>query len=188
MIDVHAGELIPDSPQEQGSDHGGIHAAGQGQQHLFIAHLTANLFDLIRDEIRHIPVGLGPADVEHEGTQRVGQLVLLRPGRQLALRFRRGVIHRQHGQAAGIHLVGHENLAPVHHMVGAAVDDDALDAGQGGQLGGGNVVRINLAVHAQRANSAGDGGVFGAAQIQNDNAILFHAGTQPSSINFLYFL
>lgn len=35
VIDVHAGELIPDSPQEQGGDHEEPRRPDQGQQHLF---------------------------------------------------------------------------------------------------------------------------------------------------------
>ena len=47
---MHAHEVLPDGADEQCSDHRGVHAAGQRQQHLFVAHLLANGSDLLVDE------------------------------------------------------------------------------------------------------------------------------------------
>ena len=51
MVDVDAHQLFADGLDEQSRHHAGIHAAGQGQQNLLIAHLGANLGDLLVDEL-----------------------------------------------------------------------------------------------------------------------------------------
>ena len=44
---------------------------------------------------------------------------------------------------------------PVHHTVGAAVEDDALHVGERVELLQGNVVGMDLAVHAKRPDLSG---------------------------------
>ena len=39
VVHMDRHQFIADGPDEEGSHHGGIHAAGEGQQHLAVAHL-----------------------------------------------------------------------------------------------------------------------------------------------------
>ena len=59
---MHADELLADRPDEQGRHHGGIHAAGEGEKDLLVAHLGADRLDLLLDEgLRE----LGGGDARH---------------------------------------------------------------------------------------------------------------------------
>ena len=51
VVDVHADELLAHRLDEQRRDHGGIHAAGQRQQHLAIADLRAQRLDLLGNKL-----------------------------------------------------------------------------------------------------------------------------------------
>ena len=50
VVHMHTDELLADGPDEQRGHHGGIHPAGQGQQHLLLPHLTAHGRDLFLDK------------------------------------------------------------------------------------------------------------------------------------------
>ena len=50
VVDVNAGELLADGLDEQRSHNGRINAAGQRQQHLLIAYLSADLGYLLMDK------------------------------------------------------------------------------------------------------------------------------------------
>ena len=66
VVDMDAGQLLADGLDEQRRHDGGVHAAGQRQQDLLVPHLRADQFDLVGDEVLHIPVGLGMANAEDE--------------------------------------------------------------------------------------------------------------------------
>ena len=50
MVDMDTDQLLADCLDQQGGNHTGVNAAGQGQQDLLIANLGANLGDLLVDE------------------------------------------------------------------------------------------------------------------------------------------
>ena len=50
VVHVHADELLADGLDQQGRDHGGVHAAGQGEQRLLVADLLAAGGDLLGDK------------------------------------------------------------------------------------------------------------------------------------------
>ena len=169
VVDVDAGELFADGSDEQGGHHGGVHAAGQGQQHLLVSHLAADELHLVGDEVVHIPVGLGAADGKDEVLQGgLARPVVGGPGVVPA------VVHQQGGDVAVVNLLGHVDGSSVHHTVGAAVEDDALHVGQSFQLRQGDIVGVYLRIDPQGADLTGDFGVLLAAQVQYDDHILFH--------------
>ena len=85
------------------------------------------------------------------------------------------MVHQEGGDITVVNLLRHINLNPVHHMVGAAVEDDALYVGQGLQLGQCNVVGVDFGVDPQRADLPGNFRVFLTAQVQYYNHVLFHS-------------
>ena len=66
MIHEDAGQLVPHRFRDEGRRHGGIHAAGQGQQYLAVAHFLPDLIDGVAHEIAHGPVALHMADLIQE--------------------------------------------------------------------------------------------------------------------------
>ena len=66
MIYEDAGQLVPHRFRDESRCHGGIHAAGQGQQHLAVAHFLPDLIDRGAHEIAHGPVALHMADLVQE--------------------------------------------------------------------------------------------------------------------------
>ena len=72
------------------------------------------------------------------------------------------VVDGEHGDVTFVNLSRHIDLDTVHYAVRAAVQDDALDVRQFRQLGRANVMRVNLAVHTQRPNLAGNRRIFTA--------------------------
>ena len=50
VIDVYANQLLSDGADEQGSDDGGIHTAGEGKEYLLITDLLFECFNLLGDE------------------------------------------------------------------------------------------------------------------------------------------
>ncbi len=50
VVHVHAHEVLPDGLDQQRRNHAGVHAAGQGQQHLLVADLLANGGHLLVDK------------------------------------------------------------------------------------------------------------------------------------------
>ena len=47
-MDAH--QLLADGLDQQGGHHGGVHAAAEGQQDLFVSHLGPDLFHLVRNK------------------------------------------------------------------------------------------------------------------------------------------
>ena len=50
VVDMHAEQLLADRLDQQRGHDGRIHAAGQRQQHFLVAHLRANVFNLLLNE------------------------------------------------------------------------------------------------------------------------------------------
>ena len=165
VVHMDTGKLLPDGPDQHGGHDGGVHAAGQGQQHLPVAHLLPNQLYLILDEILHVPVRFRLAVPEQELLQGLP----LRQGLQAHFASGLGIIHGNHGIAQLINLRAHLHCLSVHDAVLAAVQNDALYIGQGLQLLHGDVVGMDLAVYAQGADVPGKDRVLGAAQVKNDD-------------------
>ena len=66
MIYVYANQLVPDSFQKQCGNNGTIDSARKCQQYLSVTDLTSYQFDLVIDEVRHVPVRFGFTSVEYE--------------------------------------------------------------------------------------------------------------------------
>ena len=56
MIHKHAGQLLSDGLCQHRSQHRGIHAAGQGAQHLAVANALPQSLDIVLHEGVHLPV------------------------------------------------------------------------------------------------------------------------------------
>ena len=69
VVDEYAGELAADRLGQQGRCDRRIHAAGQRQQHLAVAHLAADGGDRVVLIVAHRPVALGAADLIEEVAQ-----------------------------------------------------------------------------------------------------------------------
>ena len=153
---MDADELVADRADEKGRDDGAVDAAREGQQHAAAADLAAELLNGVVDEVLGRPGGGGVAGVKQEGAQRlVG-----------AGRVEGGVERQRVGMGDGRGAVGKGVLA-----VG---EDDAAHAGKGGELLTGDVVGMDFAVAAHRADAAGQGGVFVRTLIENDKHVLLH--------------
>ena len=66
MIHKHAGQLLSDGLCQHRSQHRGIHAAGQGAQHLAVANALPQSLDIVLHEGVHLPVTGAATDVIHE--------------------------------------------------------------------------------------------------------------------------
>ncbi len=66
VVDKHASELIADSLVKQRCHHGGIHPAGQAQDHFVSAYLLADGVDGIIDDVARRPQGFTVAQFAHE--------------------------------------------------------------------------------------------------------------------------
>ena len=69
VIHKHADQLGADGLMQQGGDNGGIHAAGQGQQHLVPAHLGADAGDGLLPRRRHVPAAIATRHLARETLQ-----------------------------------------------------------------------------------------------------------------------
>ncbi len=176
VVHVYANQLVADGFQQQSGHYGAIHTTGQCQQHLTVAHLTTYQLHLVVDEIRHVPVRLSLASIEHE---RFHSLLdgfhIIRKLRQLHFAQRLVVSGSHYGESCFINLGQHVDGPPVNHIVGATVDDDTFHIRQSLQFGSGNVVRVDFTIYSQRTNRSGKHCVFVTSQIQNHNHILLHS-------------
>lgn len=66
MVHKHAGQLLSDGLCQHRSQHRGIHAAGQGAQHLAVANALPQSLDIVLHEGVHLPVTGAATDVIHE--------------------------------------------------------------------------------------------------------------------------
>ena len=71
VVHEHAGELGAHGLGQQGGGDGGVHAAGEGQQHLAVAHLLPDGADGGLLVVPHGPVARGAADLVEEVADHV---------------------------------------------------------------------------------------------------------------------
>ena len=71
VIHEHAGQLLADGLSQHSCQNGGIHAAGQGAQHLAIADALTQGLDVVLHKGVHLPVAGAAADVVHEVAQHL---------------------------------------------------------------------------------------------------------------------
>ena len=83
---------------------------------------------------------------------------------------------QQHWDGAVVNVIPGVDLHAVHHAVGAAIEDDAPDVGEGLQLFQGDVVGVDFAVYPQGPDFPGQAGIFLAAKVEDEYHILFHCG------------
>ena len=100
--------------------------------------------------------------------------VFFRPGGQVGGMAGAGVVHAEDGQAKVVDGGVHFHRRAVHDAVLAAVQNDAGDARQRLEGRGGDVVGMDLAVHAQRADIARDLGALGAAEVKDGDHVVGH--------------
>ena len=175
MIYVYAYEVVADGLEQQGCHYRAVYTSREGEQHLLVAYLTAYELYLVGHEVLHVPVGLGLTGVKHEilHCSLDGLLVASKLG-QLHAAQCLVVACGHYGESCFVDFGEHVDFHTVDHMVGAAIDDYALHAGQCLQLSSGDVVRINLTVHAQCAYSSGYHSILVTTEVQDNNHVLFH--------------
>ena len=71
MIHEHAGQLLTDGLCQHSGQHGGIHAAGQGAQHLALADALPQSLNVVLYKGIHLPVAGAAADVVHKVAQHL---------------------------------------------------------------------------------------------------------------------
>ena len=147
VVHEHAGQLTAHGLGHQGRRHGGVHAAGQGQQDLAVPDLLPDLADGGLLVVAHGPVALGAADFIQEVADHVGAVlrvvdlrVVLDTVEAPAL-----VADGHVGAGAG---VGHQGEALRHllHVVAVAHPGDTLGGQALKEFAGGVEIRLGLAV------------------------------------------
>ena len=78
MIDEHAHQLSADGAVQERRDDGRIDAAGQAQQHLAVADLSAHALDGVLDDVADAPQRLAAADLAHETLEQLRALTRVR--------------------------------------------------------------------------------------------------------------
>ncbi len=74
VVNEDAGQAIADGAVHQHGDHGGVHAAGEAQDHLVVTHLLADAGNGVVDDGGRGPEALAAADVLDEVLQHAGTL------------------------------------------------------------------------------------------------------------------
>jgi len=113
VVHEHAGELVANGAVNQGGGNRGVHAAGEAQDDLFVAHLLADGVHGFLNVVAHDPIGLGRADLQHKALEQgpplhgVGDFGVELHGVEMAI----DVGHAGNGTARG---AGHELEAGRH--------------------------------------------------------------------------
>ena len=132
MIHMHANQFIADRFQKQSGYYRAIDTSRQGQQNFLIPYLTLYQFNLVIDKIRHIPVCLSLASIEHERLDSaLDRLDIIRKLRQFNL-AQRLIVTCGHYRSA--HLVNtriHVDSYTVDNIVWATIDNDTFHVWQG---------------------------------------------------------
>ena len=71
VVDEDAGQLLADGALDEGGRDGGIHSAGEAEDHLRLADLLADFADGRLDVVVHLPGRLAAADAEEEVAEDV---------------------------------------------------------------------------------------------------------------------
>ena len=124
VVDEHAGELLADRLVDQRRRHRGIDAAGQAEDHLFLADLLFYFADGFGNVIRHVPVAAAAADLAHEAVQQPGALPGMRDFGMELHRVEAARLVGHAGDRAGLGR-GHQLEARRHrdHLVAVAHPD-----------------------------------------------------------------
>ena len=147
MVHKDAGELLAHRLGQQGGHHGGVHAAGQGQQYLAGANLLPDLLDGGLAVVPHGPVTLGATHLIEEVADH-GDAVLRVVDLRVVLHAVEapGLVGDGHvGAGVGVGGEG-EALGHLGHVVPVAHPGDALLGQAMEQLAGGIIVGLGLAV------------------------------------------
>lgn len=87
MIDMYTVQLFSDRFDQKRCYNRAVYTAGQGQQHLTVAYLLADRFDLVRDKILHIPVGFRLAGVKNKRLDQCADLLTVSGSASRAVHF-----------------------------------------------------------------------------------------------------
>ena len=147
MIHEHTGELTAHCLCQEGGAHRGVHTAGEGQQHLAVAHLLPDGSDGGILVVPHGPLTLGAADLVEEVADHVHPVlrvvhlrVVLDSVKATAL-----VSNSHIGACGGM---GHQGKAIRHlgHIVSMAHPGDSLLRQALEQAAGGIIEGLRLAI------------------------------------------
>ena len=149
VVHKHAGELTAHRLGQQGRGYGGVHSAGQGQQHFPAADLLPDLSNGGPAVVLHSPVALGAAHLIEEVVDHVDAVLgVVDLGVELDPIEAPGLVRNGHigaavavgGESEAVRHLGH--VVPVAHP-GDTLLRQALEEGRGGV-----VVGLGLAVFA----------------------------------------
>ena len=147
VVHEHAGELAAHRLGQQGGGHGGIHAAGQGQQHLAAAHLLPDGLDGALLVVAHGPVALGAADLIEEVADHVHAVLGVIDLRVVLHPVEAPLLVGNGHVGAGVGVGGEgEALGHLGHVVPVAHPGDAPLRQAFEELAGGVVIGLGLAV------------------------------------------
>ena len=164
MVNMHAGPLRADSFDQKCCYNRRIDTAGQSQQNFFIADLFFDQFDLIIDEIFHIPVSCGMALIKNKFFEHFQHSCMFRPGRQIFY-FSQSMADRHYRHAKLINGCFHVDRLTVDNIVFSPVDDDTFNIRQLFQFCCCDIMGFDLAVNTQFPYGTSHHCVFVAAQI-----------------------
>ena len=147
VIHKDAGELTAHGLGQQGGHHGGVHAAGQGQQHLAGAHLLPHGGDGGVLIVAHGPVALGPADLIQEVADHLHAVFGVVDLGVVLHAVKTPLLIGDGHVGAGVG-VGHQSEALGHlsHIVAVAHPGHALSGQTLEELAVGVVIGLGLAV------------------------------------------
>ena len=147
VVHKHAGQLAAYGLGYQGCRHGGVHAAGQGQQHLAVPHLLPDLADGSLLVVAHGPVARCAADLIQEVADHVGAMLRMIDLRVVLDAVEAAALIADGHIGAGVG-VGHQSEALRHllHVVPVTHPGDALGGKALEELAGRIEIRLGLAV------------------------------------------
>ena len=166
MVYVYANQVVANSFQKESCYYGAIYATGESKQYFFIANLFFNQFDLVMNEVSHIPVSFSFAGFKNKIFQSSFNAfyIVSKLGKfNFAQCFI--VTCSNHRNTSFINFREYVNSNAVNDIVRTTVDYDAFYVGQCFQFFYSNVVRINFAINAQCANSSCNNSIFMATKV-----------------------
>ena len=151
MVHEHAGELLPHRLGQQGRAHGGVHAAGEGQQDLAAAHLLPDVGDGGALIVVHRPVACRAAHLIEEIADH-SHTVLRVVDLGMVLHAVEAPLLIRDGHVGAVVRVGHQGKALRHllHIIPVAHPGDAPLGKAVEELAGRVIVGLRLAVLAGR--------------------------------------
>ena len=170
---MDTGQLPADCPDQQRGNNRAVYAAGESEQYLLISDLLSDEFNLILNEVLHVPVCFGFAGIKHKRAQHFGDFIFGRPSVKLFTSGR--LMSDGQERVSGIIDIGRDiDWRAVHNMIRTSVQNNAFDIRQLLQLADRNIMGVDFTVHAESADCSCNYGVLGASQIQNYYHVLFH--------------